>query len=1086
MSIDRTQSRIAAFRVPELQECLERLGLKKTGRKAELQARLIALFSDSEALVSAGHVLKDQGRIDQCKRIVEDVYNKMTGMTGKLDGAPPKPSTTETQVQHQSSSIRSELNDRRQHSEAGPGPSSIHLKLQASTAAVAVAAQVVARSAARINTTIRCLCGSALGSRPGPTLKCQGETCGIWQHQLCIYQQPEAVDKKLLQDFYCESCRSSRADPFWDVVSHEVVPMATLKKTQKQVLVGTQYLSGQSLERYFFLQSSQMDQLKRRPQEYRLQVVCLQLDDPVKFRWHWPLLADLRVNDKQYRVYSRSSSTKLGTNQRDEAANIGIMCTTGRGKISLTCGDNRAFVMGVQFARRRSLEDVKGMMLSPLSLSDAVQEVKNQFGEDDDVVAVNTVMSLKDPLSGARIKTPARFKEKHGLVSFDLDAFLTMAERTRKWQCPHSMINSSVYSLQVDTFTKAILDSLEAYTDIMEVEISPEAKWRPAGSSGPFQDAGQPFDKLLHTCASCREGTNGGDTSEHAASTELSNGVKVKTEAGFAINLNSHGANIGRSVGGGKPSASSDSDSEEDEMEELRQAARAVQAAADAAKRKRSTLHTEVIEIEDSDDDKARGGDEPSAKRLRQGTVTCDPNIASTTSGAGAPSSAAFHLHPPPPQAATGAAGMYGNHQHSAPPVQPVSGTRPGLAGSNLPPSNGGPAPSAAPPASGASRPGGTGLRFTIKNPMLRKVSESRHQALQSLAQATGHRPVDNPGRNPAAPAIVNGVPGPLPDSRSYSHLDSKAAWTHSHTASHTRHQPSSQPSLTADIQTSPPPSSLNPFASSIATNSRQLGNTMTPNTGAWMSSDTITSQMMPRSHSFPGVFTMPLHPVIPRNTLGSAVPSAVPSTLQPLHSFQHASSRPSFQSSIGIPPSTNGPSSVPQMSPANSTALESAQGTSTLDPFLDLRAPHLSQQQATHPNPIALTTMLATAEPKHSSSHSHYSASMPLSHQLPLASGVSTSKQQQGGPLNGSNTVQKPLDNQAATGGASSTCVDSAAGRMEPTTTACVNYLEGAGPLNGRTADSFSMVEAPNGCSQYDPLPADHADDCIEILESD
>lgn len=61
----------------------------------------------------------------------------------------------------------------------------------------------------------------------------------------------------------------------------------------------------------------------------------------------------------------------------------------------------------------------------------------SQYKEDEDVVTLNTVLSLKDPLTGARIKTPTRFVGTSGLVSFDLDAFLSVAERTRKWQCPH-------------------------------------------------------------------------------------------------------------------------------------------------------------------------------------------------------------------------------------------------------------------------------------------------------------------------------------------------------------------------------------------------------------------------------------------------------------------------------------------------------------------------------------------------------------------------------------------------------------------------------------------------------------------------
>lgn len=60
---------------------------------------------------------------------------------------------------------------------------------------------------------------------------------------------------------------------------------------------------------------------------------------------------------------------------------------------------------------------------------------------DDDIEMTNTVVSLKCPLSGVRIVTPARFAEVHGMAAFDLDSFISMAERTRKWQCPHRWVD---------------------------------------------------------------------------------------------------------------------------------------------------------------------------------------------------------------------------------------------------------------------------------------------------------------------------------------------------------------------------------------------------------------------------------------------------------------------------------------------------------------------------------------------------------------------------------------------------------------------------------------------------------------------
>ncbi len=60
-----------------------------------------------------------------------------------------------------------------------------------------------------------------------------------------------------------------------------------------------------------------------------LQLACLQLNDALSFRFHWPLNTNLEVNGVQYRVYSRNNTQKLGANGRDEPANISTLCAPG-------------------------------------------------------------------------------------------------------------------------------------------------------------------------------------------------------------------------------------------------------------------------------------------------------------------------------------------------------------------------------------------------------------------------------------------------------------------------------------------------------------------------------------------------------------------------------------------------------------------------------------------------------------------------------------------------------------------------------------------------------------------------------------
>ena len=71
-----------------------------------------------------------------------------------------------------------------------------------------------------------------------------------------------------------------------------------------------------------------------------------------------------------------------------------------------------------------------------------------------------TVLSLRCPLTGSRINTPARFAPVGGVTAFDLDAFLDLAQRSRKWQCPHSMRALPVQQLMLDAYLARILPRL--------------------------------------------------------------------------------------------------------------------------------------------------------------------------------------------------------------------------------------------------------------------------------------------------------------------------------------------------------------------------------------------------------------------------------------------------------------------------------------------------------------------------------------------------------------------------------------------------------------------------------------------------
>ncbi|KAF5836946.1 hypothetical protein DUNSADRAFT_5223 [Dunaliella salina] len=464
---------IARLRIKELSECLDRLGMKKQGRKEDLQRRLLTVIDDAGSLWSAGLQTHGMPQVEATKRVVEEVYARYMVEKARPPPAlriPPShteatsapsasanggSSATSSRLPH-SYSDPSGVPSRWPSSNAAPrpyqpnamgflpvqpsstsnanpgaGPSSSSRsctpQAQAGTSAgMHAAAAVVAPGG-----VVRCICEQP-AARIGELLTCSN--CHVYQHARCV-TKPET--RASAPPHMCERCRAERIDPYWEVVTSDIMPAFKLMPTGRNTYVGTKLEPVQNAERTFTITPPQYELFKKRP-NHKLQVVCMQLSDSVPYRCLWPLASELRVNGLQLHVYNRGAHTKPGKNQRDEPANIGVLANPSRNRITMSCSDPASYVLLLQIVRRRSTEEVKGLTKPPLPLPQAIERVKREIkSSDEDIEVDHAVVSLKCPLTGARVKTPARFSEIEGLMFFDLDAFLSVAERSRKWQCPN-------------------------------------------------------------------------------------------------------------------------------------------------------------------------------------------------------------------------------------------------------------------------------------------------------------------------------------------------------------------------------------------------------------------------------------------------------------------------------------------------------------------------------------------------------------------------------------------------------------------------------------------------------------------------
>ncbi|KAJ6803556.1 E3 SUMO-protein ligase SIZ1-like isoform X2 [Iris pallida] len=451
------KEKLQYFRIKELKDVLTQLGLAKQGKKQELVERVLSLLSDEQACKSHIWAKKNSIGKDGVAKIIDDTYRKM-----QLPGA------TDLASKGQSSS---DINN------------------------VKPKEEVV--DSYQLDMKVRCPCGSSLPTES--MIQCEDSRCQVWQHIDCVIipEKPmEGVQPEVPSCFYCELCRLSRADPFWLTVSHPLLPV-------KMVPCSTAP-DGSSivhcLEKTYPLSRVDKEMLQRN--DYDLQAWCILLNDKVPFRMHWPQHADLQVNGVPLRTTNRPGQQLLGINGRDDGALITTCSREGTNKIALSRRDTRTFSFGIRIAKQRTVQQVLNMVPKVADgelFEDALARVCRCVGggnatenadsdSDLEVVADSIPVNLRCPMSGSRMKIAGRFKPCIHMGCFDLETFVELNQRSRKWQCPICLKNYSLENIIIDPYFNRITSLMQnCGEDANEVDVKPDGCWR-AKSEGGCKD----------------------------------------------------------------------------------------------------------------------------------------------------------------------------------------------------------------------------------------------------------------------------------------------------------------------------------------------------------------------------------------------------------------------------------------------------------------------------------------------------------------------------------------------------------------------------------------------------------------------
>ncbi|XP_022752449.1 E3 SUMO-protein ligase SIZ1-like [Durio zibethinus] len=443
------KDKLTHFRIKELKDVLTQLGLSKQGKKQDLVERILGALSDEQ--VAKMWAKRTPVGKEQIAKLVDDTYRKM-----QVSGATELASKGQGVSDSSNVKIKGEIDDSFQS-----------------------------------DIKVCCPCGSPLETEN--IVKCEDPRCQVWQHIGCviILEKPMEGNPPVPDLFYCEICRLSRADPFWLTIAHPLYPV----KLAITNIPPDSTNPMQSVDKTFQITRANKDLLAK--QEYDVQAWCILMNDKVPFRMQWPQYADLQVNGVPVRAINRPGSQLLGANGRDDGPIITPCTREGINKITLTGCDSRVFCFGVRIVQRQTVQQILNMILETDGerFEDALARVcrcvgggtATDNGDSDselEVVADFFGVNLRCPMSGSRMKMAGRFKPCIHMGCFDLEVFVELNQRSRKWQCPVCLKNYSLENVIIDPYFNRITSKMRnCGEDITEIEVKPDGSWRAKAKS---------------------------------------------------------------------------------------------------------------------------------------------------------------------------------------------------------------------------------------------------------------------------------------------------------------------------------------------------------------------------------------------------------------------------------------------------------------------------------------------------------------------------------------------------------------------------------------------------------------------------
>uniref|UniRef100_K3X6A7 SP-RING-type domain-containing protein n=1 Tax=Globisporangium ultimum (strain ATCC 200006 / CBS 805.95 / DAOM BR144) TaxID=431595 RepID=K3X6A7_GLOUD len=500
------RDKLNQMRIPELRNVLVDLNLARSGRKSELVERIAMALEVVKAAENTSNHATATFYTDQLSAGLRSIDAQMRASRPQMHGGSSHTASPVTATHnqpnaqyHHSAATQQHRSIPAYHSVPYPG-SNHHRSAHAVPSPLSTGSSIMRPSSAGIRQPSRPFSSNADGSMTlvlryphelnGARCFCHGEKpsgtvvkclqCRKGFHGKC-HQIPPAMT-----EWYCEQCRADIYDPFY-VTKSQIIPGHTVQFQRTPALYRFSYsITDKDINDMYSKRDMKPGAMT--PGTLELQLRCFALKDELANGTCWPSSTQVSVNGFNVPIVQRAPPGQANPSKvlRELPANLFPFTRVGVNKVEIRTNENPGiFVFMVHIVEVRDIKElVQEVVLASenITYEKAKREVIKSFGDEDedDVVALSTILSVRCPLGLCVMNLPARGLYCKHLQCFDLRTFIQFSKKARSkaYRCTicHNFIKLS--DLRIDPYFKKLLTDVENDEDLEEVEIMPDASWR--------------------------------------------------------------------------------------------------------------------------------------------------------------------------------------------------------------------------------------------------------------------------------------------------------------------------------------------------------------------------------------------------------------------------------------------------------------------------------------------------------------------------------------------------------------------------------------------------------------------------------